>query len=104
MEDVLGSQWFSKIFLNHCGPERPQLLLLDSHSSHEDFKLSAALDRPLSPAGDCGPGPSAAVKHALSPPQDHMDSAGDCEISSNPPLEPALSLSENFITCRSCAT
>ena len=42
MEDLLGSQWFKEVFLKHCGPERPQLLLLDSHSSHEVVDLLVA--------------------------------------------------------------
>ena len=39
MCEVLGVEWFSKVFLNHCGPERPQLLVLDSHGSHEVVEL-----------------------------------------------------------------
>jgi hypothetical protein len=35
MCDVLGELWFKDVFLAHCGPERPQLLFLDSHRSHE---------------------------------------------------------------------
>lgn len=35
MEDALGDIWFQEHFLKSCGPERPQLILLDSHSSHE---------------------------------------------------------------------
>jgi hypothetical protein len=35
MEDVLGQQWFEKVFLKHCGASRPQLLILDQHKSHE---------------------------------------------------------------------
>lgn len=35
MEDALGEVWFKGHFLKHCGPERPQLIILDSHSSHE---------------------------------------------------------------------
>lgn len=34
MTDELGERWFRNIFLKICGPERPQLLLLDGHSSH----------------------------------------------------------------------
>lgn len=38
MEDVLGVTWFKDHFLKHCGPERPQIIILDSHSSHETLK------------------------------------------------------------------
>lgn len=39
MEDVLGVMWFEEIFLPHCGPERPQLLVMDGHHSHEVLGL-----------------------------------------------------------------
>lgn len=39
MEDTLGITWFNDHFLKHCGSERPQLMLLDSHSSHETLGL-----------------------------------------------------------------
>ncbi|KAL8578093.1 hypothetical protein ACOMHN_055413 [Nucella lapillus] len=39
MNDSLGVQWFEKVFLRHCGGERPQLLILNSHSSHEVMEL-----------------------------------------------------------------
>ncbi|XP_046583060.1 MFS-type transporter clz9-like [Haliotis rubra] len=39
MEDALGEGWFEAHFLKHCGPERPQLIVLDSHSSHETLGL-----------------------------------------------------------------
>lgn len=39
MEDVLGTEWFLNVFLKYCGQERPQLLILDSHSSHETVEL-----------------------------------------------------------------
>lgn len=39
MEDLLGVSWFVDHFLRHCGPERPQMILLDSHSSHETIGL-----------------------------------------------------------------
>ena len=39
MEDVLRVEWFRNVFLANCGPQRPQLLLLDSHSSHEVLGL-----------------------------------------------------------------
>ncbi|XP_067685321.1 tigger transposable element-derived protein 6-like [Haliotis asinina] len=35
MEDQLGERWFEDHFLRYCGSERPQLIILDSHSSHE---------------------------------------------------------------------
>ena len=42
MEDVLGVEWFKDHFLKHCGPHRPQLMLLDSHCSHETLGLIEA--------------------------------------------------------------
>ncbi|XP_033730751.1 uncharacterized protein LOC117320202 [Pecten maximus] len=39
MCDILGDEWFNNVFLKHCGPERPQLLIMDSHSSHEVLSL-----------------------------------------------------------------
>ena len=39
MEDSLGHQWFNDVFLKHCGPVRPQLLILDQHRSHEVLEL-----------------------------------------------------------------
>ncbi|GFR67285.1 tigger transposable element-derived protein 2 [Elysia marginata] len=39
MCDVLGEEWFRHVFLRQCGPARPQVLLLDSHSSHEVVEL-----------------------------------------------------------------
>ena len=38
MEDILGTQWFEEIFLKHCGDARPQLLIWDSHRSHESLE------------------------------------------------------------------
>ena len=35
MEEQLGIEWFEQIFLPNCGDHRPQLLILDSHCSHE---------------------------------------------------------------------
>ena len=32
-------KWFNDIFLKHCGPARPRLLILDRHSSHESLEL-----------------------------------------------------------------
>ncbi|XP_050392731.1 uncharacterized protein LOC126811204 [Patella vulgata] len=39
MNDFLGQEWFNNVFLKHCGPDRPQLLILDSHGSHEVTEL-----------------------------------------------------------------
>ena len=39
MEDILGVEWFRNHFLKHCGSHWPQILLLDSHSSHESLGL-----------------------------------------------------------------
>ena len=39
MCDVLGELWFKDVFSAHCGPKRPQLLLLDSHRSHDVLGL-----------------------------------------------------------------
>ena len=39
MEDLLGVEWYTNYFLQHCGTARPQLLVLDSHSSHETLGL-----------------------------------------------------------------
>ena len=30
-----GAEWFQSVFLKECGPTRPQLLIADSHCSHE---------------------------------------------------------------------
>ncbi|VDI81895.1 Hypothetical predicted protein [Mytilus galloprovincialis] len=38
-EDVLGIEWFTNIFLKKCGNQRPQLLILDGHHSHEVLGL-----------------------------------------------------------------
>ena len=37
--DAIGVEWFQKVFLRHCGTDQPQLLILDSHSSHEVIDL-----------------------------------------------------------------
>ncbi|XP_062566558.1 uncharacterized protein LOC134228881 [Saccostrea cucullata] len=42
MCDLLGELWFKSVFLQNCGPRRPQLLVLDSHSSHEVLGLLEA--------------------------------------------------------------
>ncbi|XP_062582083.1 uncharacterized protein LOC134243872 [Saccostrea cucullata] len=39
MTEELGERWFRDVFLKNCGPERPQLLILDGHSSHETLGL-----------------------------------------------------------------
>lgn len=39
MNEELGEQWFRNVFLKHCGQERPQLLILDGHGSHETLGL-----------------------------------------------------------------
>ena len=36
---MLGVEWFQNVFLQECGPQRPQLLILDSHCSHEPLDL-----------------------------------------------------------------
>lgn len=39
MDDVIGLEWFREVFLKNCGIARPQLLILDSHHSHEVLQL-----------------------------------------------------------------
>ncbi|MES9883347.1 MAG: helix-turn-helix domain-containing protein [Sedimenticola sp.] len=39
MDDILGVSWFEEVFLTHCGTKRPQLLILDSHHSHETVEI-----------------------------------------------------------------
>ena len=39
MDQGLGVEWFKNVFLKECGPERPQLLIVDSHCSHEPLEL-----------------------------------------------------------------
>jgi hypothetical protein len=39
MDDTIGERWFNDIFLQNCGTERPQLLILDGHSSHETLGI-----------------------------------------------------------------
>lgn len=39
ISDEIGERWFNDVFLKHCGPERPQLLLLDGHGSHETLAI-----------------------------------------------------------------
>lgn len=36
INDDIGELWFQEVFLKHCGEQRPQLLVLDGHSSHEN--------------------------------------------------------------------
>ncbi|GFN80276.1 hypothetical protein PoB_000678200 [Plakobranchus ocellatus] len=38
-DTTLGLEWFKTVFLPNCGDSRPQLILLDSHSSHEVLEL-----------------------------------------------------------------
>ncbi|XP_052268856.1 jerky protein homolog-like isoform X1 [Dreissena polymorpha] len=33
INDEIGEKWFNTVFLKHCGPQRPQLLIFDGHSS-----------------------------------------------------------------------
>jgi hypothetical protein len=44
--DRIGERWFKEIFLKQCGTDRPQVLILDGHSSHESLALIQALVRP----------------------------------------------------------
>jgi hypothetical protein len=39
MDDRIGERWFKEIFLKQCGTDRPQVLILDGHSSHESLAL-----------------------------------------------------------------
>ncbi|KAK3104138.1 hypothetical protein FSP39_024691 [Pinctada imbricata] len=39
MCDILGTLWFKDVFLRNIGPKRPQLLIMDSHGSHEVLGL-----------------------------------------------------------------
>lgn len=39
MNEELCEKWFRNVFLQHCGPQRPQLLILDGHGSHETLAL-----------------------------------------------------------------
>ena len=38
MEDDSGVEWFRHVFVNNCGPQLPQLLLLDSHWSQKSLQ------------------------------------------------------------------
>ena len=38
-EDILGVVWFKGVFLAHCGEERPQLIILDGHPSHDTIGI-----------------------------------------------------------------
>lgn len=42
MTDEMGVAWFTEIFLNYCGDDRPQVLILDNHRSHETLGLLEA--------------------------------------------------------------
>ena len=35
----IGERWFKDVFLKECVSERPQILILDGHSSHESLAL-----------------------------------------------------------------
>ena len=39
VDQILGVEWFQSVFLKECGPKRPQLLIVDSHCSHEPPEL-----------------------------------------------------------------
>ena len=39
MNDDIGVQRFTKVFIKNCGEARPQLLILDSHQSHEVLEM-----------------------------------------------------------------
>ncbi|XP_021339753.1 uncharacterized protein LOC110440970 [Mizuhopecten yessoensis] len=39
MTDKIGEEWFRDVFLRECGDERPQILILDGHSSHESLAI-----------------------------------------------------------------
>ena len=39
MDNAIGVEWFKNVFLQHCGPDRLQVLILDSHGSHEVVEL-----------------------------------------------------------------
>lgn len=39
MDTTLGAEWFENVFLPECGQKRPQLLIVDSHCSHEPLEL-----------------------------------------------------------------
>ena len=39
MEDVRSVDWFEGVFLANIGPERPQILIWDSHRSHESLQI-----------------------------------------------------------------
>ena len=39
MDDSLGVEWFQGVFLKHCGPHMPHILIRDSHRSHETLDV-----------------------------------------------------------------
>ena len=39
MNDTIGEKWFRNVFLKNCGDQRPLLLILDGHSSHESLAI-----------------------------------------------------------------
>ena len=81
IEDILGEIWFREHFVKCCGTERPQVLILDSHSAHETLGL-------LETAKKEGIHLFAFLSHTtqwleLSSGQDH-------QLSSGPGLQPCL--------------
>ena len=39
INEKIAFEWFNDVFLKHCGPERPQMLIMDGHGSHECAEL-----------------------------------------------------------------
>ena len=39
MNDELGELWFEEVFHDNCGEGRPQILILDGHSSHKTLAI-----------------------------------------------------------------
>ena len=39
MDKELFTTWFKKIFLKHCGEERPVILIVDNHDSHFSYEV-----------------------------------------------------------------
>jgi len=42
IDDQIGEKWFDEVFVKNCGPERPQLLILEGHGSHGIIERSIA--------------------------------------------------------------
>ena len=55
--EELGFSWFTQVFQSHCGPQRPQLLLLNGHISHEFVGLleAAKTDNGISTSHNISP-------------------------------------------------